>query len=167
MVAICLILFIVFTMIRQYRIERFNGLEVLVCEIYRKHTLTQSEYAAFQSWKDEEEKHCVGASKVLSIVDFKEAFREWLLENHADNETFYGLNFEIPVYDYLPSIILRGVIVDNRIASLQVDYDRATLSPEVVDAVNKFYGVLDSLHWRDMVAHQIEKYGSLFDSDND
>lgn len=152
-------------MVRQYRIDRFNGLEVLVCEIYRKHTYTQREYEAFHAWKLEQEK--IRPNEVYLESDFRSEFNEWLDSEHPEQDTFYGISEPIPTYDYQPHMVLRGVIVDNRIASLQVDYDGATLSPEVVDAVQKFYNVLDSRHWRDMVSHQIEKYGSLFASADD
>lgn len=152
-------------MVRQYRIDRFNGLEVLVCEIYRKHLYSQREYEAFHAWKLEQEK--VRPNEVYLDSDFRSDLNEWLDSEHSEQDTFFGLSDAIPTYDYHPHMVLRGVIVDNRIASLQVDYDGATLSPEVVDAVQKFYGVLDSRHWRDMVSHQIERYGSLFAPDND
>lgn len=152
-------------MVKQYRIDRFNGLEVLVCEIYRKHLYTQREYEAFHAWKLEQEK--IRPNEVYLDSDFRSDLNDWLEAEHSDQESFFGLTDPMPTYDYQPHMVLRGVIVDNRIASLQVDYDGATLSPEVVDAVQKFYNVLDSRHWRDMVSHQIERYGSLFASVDD
>lgn len=152
-------------MVRQYRIDRFNGLEVLVCEIYRKHTYTQREYEAFHAWKLEQEK--IRPNEIYIESDFRSDFNEWLDSEHSEQDTFFGISEPIPTYDYQPHMVLRGVVVDNRIASLQVDYDGATLSPEVCDAVWKFYGVMDSPHWRNMVSHQIEKYGSLFASADD
>lgn len=152
-------------MFRQYRIDRFNGLEVLVCEIFRKHTYTQLEYEAFFKWKLEQEK--IRPNSLYLDCDFRAELIEWLHQEHELEETFFGISEPIPVYDYQPHIVIRGVIVDNRIASLQVDCSASTLPPEVLDAVNKFYGVLDSRHWRDMVDHQHEKYGSLFESSDD
>lgn len=152
-------------MVRQYRIDRFNGLEVLVCEIFRKHLYTQREYEAFHAWKLEQEK--IRPNQVYLDSDFRSDLNDWLDAEHSEKDTFFGISDPIPTYDYQPYMVLRGVIVDNRIVSLQVDYDGATLSPEVVDAVQKFYSVLDSRHWRDMVSHQIERYGSLFASADD
>lgn len=152
-------------MIRQYRIDRYNGLEVLVCDVYRKHTWTQSEYEAFHAWKLDEEKK--RPNEVYLVSDFRSAFEEWLKGDLSSQETFYGLRDPISVYDNYPHIVLRGVIVENRIASLQVDYVSSVLPPEVLDEVNRFYGVLDSCHWRDMIDHQLQRYGSLFAPDND
>lgn len=152
-------------MIRQYRIDRFNGLEVLVCEIFRRHLFTQAEYEAFFKWKEDQEK--VRPNQVYLDSDFKAGLNEWLDAEHSEGETFYGITEPIPVYDYVPYMVLRGVIVNNRVASLQVDHDVTALSPEILDAVNRFYGVFDSPHWRDMVAHQLERYGSLFASVDD
>lgn len=92
---------------------------------------------------------------------------DWLDSEHGPKDTFYGLVEPVLVYDPYPAIVLRGVVIDNRIASLQVDYVQSVLYPEIFSEVNKFYGVMDSRHWRDMVAHQIDRYGSLFESDND
>lgn len=152
-------------MIRQYRIDRFNGLEVLVCEVYRKHLLTQAEHEAYLAWKEVQVKIC--PDSFASPADFRSDLNDWLDEHSEDKAPYYGLTEPIPVYDYLPAMVLRGVVVDNRIASLQVDYVASVISVEVVDAVNRFYGVLDSLHWRDMISHQIERYGSLFEPEDD
>lgn len=152
-------------MVRQYRIDRMNGLEILVCEVYRKHTWTQSEYEAFQNWKSDREK--IRALSALKQSDFVSELDEWLDQEHDSKETFYGLVQSISVFDPYPAIILRGVVVDNRLASLQVDYVSSVLYPEIFFEVNAFYGVMDSRHWRDMVSHQIDRYGSLFESDND
>lgn len=149
-------------MIRQYRIDRYNGLEFFVCECFRKHTVSQTEYNAYQSWKDaqpdasEEDK----SFSVFRIVLDEQLHRE-------DVKNYFGLDAPIPVYDNFPAIILRGVVADNRIASLQVDYAQSVLVPEVVSEINRFYGVLDSRHWRNMVSHQVERYGSLFGSADD
>lgn len=147
-------------MIRQYRIDRFNGLEVLVCEVYRKHTWNQFEYEAFQAWKQHRD-------IAFEMSDFVYELNEWLEKEHDSKDTFFGLVEPIPVYDLYPAIVLRGVVVDNRIVSLQVDYVSSVLYPEIYHEVNEFYGVMDSRHWRDMVAHQLQRYGSLFESADD
>lgn len=152
-------------MVRQYRIDRYNGLEVLVCECYRKHTWTQMENDAFQSWKVEREKNLPAMIHVQT--DFVNELNEWLDEEHEKNETFHGLVDPIPVYDSFPAIVLRSVVVDNRPASLQVDYLQSVLSPEILEEVKRFFGIFDSRHWRNMVAHQIENYGTLFKSFDD
>lgn len=152
-------------MVRQYRIDRLNGLEVLVCEVYRKHTWSQSEYEAFHAWKCEREKSC--ALNYCIESNFSLELNEWLDSEHDSKDSFFGLVEPVSVYDPYPAIVLRGVVIDNRIASLQVDYVSSVLSPEIFSEVNKFYGVMDSRHWRNMVSHQVDRYGSLFESDND
>lgn len=152
-------------MVRQYRIDRYNGLEVLVCECYRKHTWTQLEYDAFSAWKSDREKTLPPMIHLQS--DFIIELNEWLDEAVENNQTFFGLVEPIPVYDPYPAIVLRSVVVDNRPASLQVDYLQSVLSPEILEEVKRFYGVFDSRHWRNMVAHQVENYGTLFTSSDD
>lgn len=149
-------------MVRQYRIDRFNGMEILVCEVYRKHTWSQSEFEAWQAWKLDHK----DVPDSRSQSEFRLDLDDFLCEHSEDGSRFYGLSFPIPVYDHFPAIVLRGAVVDNRIVSLQVDYNSAVLSPEIYDAVVKFYGVVESRHWRDMVAHQIERYGTLFESED-
>ena len=107
-------------MVRQYRLERMQGLEVLVCEIFRLHTWTQAEYDAFQRWKDS-----LLYQEDCEQTDFKEAL-EYALNNGKDE--FFGLTDIIPLYDSFPAIVLRGIIVDNRIANLSADYAGSVLS---------------------------------------
>lgn len=136
-----------------------QGLEVLVCEIFRLHTWTQTEYDAYQSWKQAQPD-----SPDLDQSDFKE-----VLEDQLQNgkEQFFGLTGIIPLYDSFPAIVLRGIIVDNRIANLSADYNGSVLPIEVIEEIRAFYGLLDSKHWRNTVACQIERYGLLFESNND
>ena len=150
-------------MIRQYRIERFQGMEMLVCECFRKHTWTQVEFEAFRAW-------CSSSSSSVpdpNQLDFKYALEEFLKLPANAGHSFFGLTDLIPLYDPLPCVILRGVVVDNRLASLQVDYTASMLPPEILHEISSFYGVFDSRHWRNMVSHQVEKYGSLFESEDD
>lgn len=146
-------------MVRQYRLERMQGLEVLVCEIFRLHTWTQAEYDAYQRWKDS-----LLYQEDCEQIDFKEAL-EYALNNGKDE--FFGLADIIPLYDSFPAIVLRGIIVDNRIANLSADYNGSVLPIEVIEEIRAFYGLLDSKHWRNTVSCQIERYGSLFESNND
>lgn len=148
-------------MVRQYRIDRYNGLEVLVCECYRKHTWTQSEYDAYVRWSD----------SIPNVPccqdDFKSLLNDFLEDPKNEGQTFFGLSVPIPVFDNCPCLVLRGIVVDNKAASLQVDYLSSMLPPEIIDEIGRFYGVFDSRHWRNMVSHQVEKYGSLFESEDD
>lgn len=160
-------------MVRQYRIDHFNGQEILVCEVFRRHTFTQSEQDALFKFRERERQIRRDPEFSASIYDFRCALSDFLEnpENYDENgkllSTFFGLSEPVAVYDSLPAIIIRGVVYQNRIASLAVDYQQSVLSPEVVDEVNRFYNVLDSCHWRDMVSRQIDSYGSLFEPSND
>lgn len=153
-------------MIRQYRIDRFNGVEMLVCECFRKHTWTQAENDAFFLWKEQEEKR--RPNEVYLESDFCADFDDFLSSlKPGEDVKFFGLSERIPVFDTWPCIVLRGPIVDNRIAALQVDYVGSVLPVECIDEIRRFYGVMDSRHWRDTVSHQLESYGTLFSTDND
>lgn len=160
-------------MIRQYRIDRFNGQEILVCEVYRRHTFTQLEQDALFKFREREREIRQDPNYSASVYDFRCALSDFL--EHPENydadgkllRTFFGLSEPIVVYDSLPAIILRGVVYQNRIASLAVEYQQSVLSPEVIDEITRLYAVLDSRHWRDMVSRQIDTYGSLFAPDND
>lgn len=160
-------------MIRQYRIDRYNGQEIFVCEVYRKHTLTQSEHNALFKFREREREVRNDPNYSASLLDFRCALSDFLdqAENYDSDgklfRTFFGLSEPIAIYDSMPAIILRGVVYQNRIASLAVDYQQSVLSPEVIDEVTRFYAVLDSRHWRDMVSKQIDTYGSLFAPYND
>lgn len=153
-------------MIRQYRLERFNGVEMLVSEVFRKHTWTQVEYKAWQEWKQHEEEARPG--QVYLQSDFRADLNAFLASlKPGEDSIYYGLSEPIPVYDVFPHVVLRGVVVDNRIASLQVDYSADMLPVEIQSEIRIFYQVMDSRHWRDTVSHQIEKYGTLFTSQDD
>lgn len=153
-------------MIRQYRLERFNGVEMLVSEVFRKHTWTQSEYKAWRDWIDHEEK--VRPGEVHPQSAFRADLNDFLSSLKPGEDTkYYGLSEPIPVYDVFPHVILRGVVVADRIASLQVEYTADMLPCEIQSEIRTFYEVMDSRHWRDTVSHQIEKYGTLFTSPDD
>lgn len=160
-------------MIRQYRIDRFNGQEILVCEVFRRHTFTQLEQDALFKFRERERELRNDPEFSASVYDFRCALSDFLeqTDNYDENgkllRTFFGLSEPVAVYDSLPAIIIRGVVYQNRIASLAVDYQQSVLSPEVVDEINRFYGVLDSRHWRDMVSKQLDGYGSLFEPSDD
>lgn len=147
-------------MIRQYRIECIQGMEVLFCECFRKHTWTQSEYDAYLKWSE------TVHEPFFSQDDFKAQLVEFLEDPQNEGDDFFGLLEPIPVFDSFPCMILRGVIVGNKVASLQVDYVGSMLPPEILHEISEFYGVFDSRHWRNMVSSQVEKYGSLFESED-
>lgn len=151
-------------MIRQYRLDRFNGVEWLVCEIYFKHTWTQSEVDAYLSFVDEDIEGRVGFQR----DDFRHLLDDWLEKEHAEGDTFYGLTQPIPVIETVPHLVLRGAIVDrNRIGSLAVDFLPSVTVVEVKDAVDRFLDFTRSPHWRNTVLTQISNYGSLFGSEDD
>ena len=146
-------------MVRQYRIDRFNGMEILVCEVFRKHLFTQSEHDALVKYNEEH------LDAPLTDSDFRTIVNEELSKDGVDE--FLGLRWPIPLYDATPELILRGPVVENHLVSLQVEYVPSVLPPQVLDEVNRFYGVLDSRHWRSTITNQLERYGSLFESADD
>lgn len=146
-------------MVRQYRIDRFNGMEILVCEVYRKHLFTQAEHQALLKYNEEHPDAHLGCAEFRLVVD------EALAQEGVDE--YAGLRWPIPVYDTTPEVVLRGPVVENRIAQLQVEYLPSVLPVEVCDEVRRFYDVLEERHWRSMIANQIARYGSLFESEDD
>lgn len=146
-------------MVRQYRIDRFNGMEILVCEVFDKHLFTQFEHDALVRYNEEH------LDSPFTNADFRMYVNDELSKDGV-NEVF-GLRFPIPVYDSVPVIVLRGPVIDNRLASLQVDYQAAALPVMVIDEIRRFYEVLESRHWRDAIDKQLTAYGSLFESFGD
>lgn len=150
---------------RHYRIDRFNGMELLVCEVFTKHTWSQAENDAFFHWKEDKFPNRELSQELnlryLFLADLDDVL------NDESRKDFYGLTGPIPVYNFLASLILRGPVFDNRIMSLQVEYDGTVLPPVVCEEIRRFYEVLDSPHWRDMISHQVEQYGTLFGSKDD
>lgn len=146
-------------MVRQYRIDRFNGMEILVCEVYNRHLFNQAEHEALVAYNEEH------LQDPVSNADFRSIVNDALSQEGVDS--YLGLKWPIPVFDSTPCVILRGPVIDNRIMSLQVEYVPSVGSAIVCDEVRKFYDLMDSRHWRDTINHQLEKYGSLFESQDD
>ena len=146
-------------MVRQYRIDRFNGMEILVCECYERHLFNQAEHQALVEYNEEHLQDPVSNSEFRIIVN------EALEQEGVDS--YLGLKWPIPVYDSTPCVILRGPVIDNRIMSLQVEYIPSVGDATVCDEVRRFYMLMDSRHWRDTINHQLEKYGSLFEPEDD
>lgn len=150
-------------MIKQYRIERFNGIEWLVCEIYFKHTWNKQENDAYAEFMNVPGDIHIGISK----SEFRVLLDEWLQKDHLPQETFYGLLEPIPVVETIPHLVMRGAIVNNRIASLNVDYMDSVTPQVVMDSISTFYSFVRSPYWRSSISNMIDRYGSLFSSDND
>lgn len=150
-------------MVRQYRIERLQGAEVLVCEVYDRYLWTHEQYNAFEAWLEEhrkEYKHCP------TYADFSTLLNEWCDIEHGEDETFYGLREPIPVLNPYPSVVLRGIVVDNRFVELHMSFLPSVTIGVMEDEFHRFSSFLQSPHWRNTVARQIQDYGSLFTSDN-
>lgn len=146
-------------MVRQYRIDRFNGMEILVCECYQRHLFTQAEHDALVKYNEEHLKAPVSNSEFRIIVN------EALAQEGVDS--YLGLKWPIPSFDSTPCVVLRGPVIDNHIASLQVEYLPSVGSGTVCDEVWKFYQFMDSRYWRNTIDHQLERYGSLFEPQDD
>lgn len=146
-------------MVRQYRIDRFNGMEILVCEVFDRHLFTQAEHEALVLYNEDH------LDTPLSNAEFRLYVNDELSKDGVDE--VLGLRFPIPVFDSVPVVILRGPVVDNRLVSLQVEFVRSVLPTMVEDEVRRFFQVLEGRHWRDMIDRQISAYGSLFESSGD
>lgn len=149
-------------MVRQYRIDRFNGLEFLVCEVYDRYFWSSLEYDAFNEWAKSLPEGCKA-----SHSDFRVELNEWCDQEHSEHDTFYGLVEPIPSISPIPCMVLRGVIIDKRVRSLEVDFQESQTSLYVVEEVKSFMRFTDNPHWRNSVACQFEKYGTLFTSQDD
>lgn len=150
-------------MIKQYRLERYNGIEWLVCEIFFKHTWNKQENDAYAEFLEAPGDINVGISR----AEFCHLLDEWLEKDHLPQETFYGLSEPISVVETIPHLVMRGAIVDNRIASLNVDYMNSVTPQVVMDSISTFYGFVRSPHWRSSISNMIDRYGSLFGSSDD
>lgn len=151
-------------MVKQFRIERLQGVEVLVCEFYAKHTWNKQEMDAYL--------HHIEGLKFLNLQekctqeDFRIELDEWLQKEHAPGDTFCGLTEPIPVYEYSPHMVIRGAIVDNKVASFSCDFAAIVSQLEVLDGVHAFFDFIRSPHWRNTIAMSVPNYGSLFVTDN-
>lgn len=148
-------------MIRQWRIDRFNGIEWLVCEVYFKHTWNKQENDAYAAFLD------LPANAGISKSEFRVLCDEWFQKDHEPHDSFFGLVEPIPVIECLPHLVIRGAIVNNRVASLNVDYMDSVTPQVVMDSVSNFYGFMRLPHWRSSVSSMVSKYGSLFGSEDD
>lgn len=151
-------------MVRQYRIERLQGVEVLVCEVYDRYLWSRFETEAYEKWRLE---HGHEFDKPVVPADFKVHLDEWCDMEHGENETFYGLREPIPSINPYPSIVLRGVIVDNRFVEIHLSFVPSVTVGFYEDEFQRFSRFLRSPHWRNTVAYQLQQYGSLFTPDDD
>lgn len=149
-------------MTRQYRIERYQGVEFLVCEFYNRHTWTKSELDAFSKFSDFYKDRLIASQD-----DFRVSLDEWLKEDHSPDDTFFGLSEPIPIIEYIPCVVVRGAVVNNKIASVACDFQPSVTPLEVMDCIGKLFEFVRSPHWRNTILHSISDYGTLFGPDND
>lgn len=152
-------------MIKQFRIDRFQGVEFLVLEAYNRHTWTKTETDAYLHYLDGLE--FLNLKESCTRDDFRILLDEWLEKEHAEGETFSGLSEPIPVVESIPCVVVRGAIVNNKVASIAADFMASVTPLEVMDLVGKFFEFVRSPHWRNTINHSIQKYGSLFGSEDD
>lgn len=131
-------------MLRQYRIEKANGLEFVVQETYRPYTWSKDEYDKFSKLVENE-------NDVAKVEDIRLKFRE-------DNE--------IPIYCTLPCVVIRGLIFQGKPVEFNISSDPSEVSPMVMSEFNTFLGIFDG-HWRNMINCQRDRYGELFGSIDD
>ena len=148
-------------MVKQFRIEHLHGVEVLVCEFYAKHTWNPQEIDAYHKFREDGK-----FTLIPSPNDFRVALDEWLALEHDPQESFFGLSEPIPVYEYAPHMVIRGAIVNNKVASFSADYAASVSQREVLDGVDLFFEFVRSPHWRNTISLSVPNYGSLFVTDN-
>ena len=149
-------------MVRQYRIERVQGMEFLVCEVYDRYFWNQGQYEAFQEWVKTLPKGCKP-----TYDDFRFELNEWCDKEHDEKDTFFGLRDPIPSISPLPCIVLRGLVVNQVLRSFQIDSSESVTSLELEDEFHRFVRFTSNPHWRNTVFHNIERYGQLFASEDD
>lgn len=161
-------------MLYTYRIERVNGVEFVVQEHFRKRLMTQQEIEEFQVFKD----------KYLELVSADTYEMSSDLENFfikdVHDHGVYDLNEvsgiealktafrdykQIPVMELFPCCVVRGAVVNNKVVEIYSSYLDSVLPGEVENDIHRFYGLFDSIHWRNTIAYQRDKqYGNLFKS---
>lgn len=149
-------------MVRQYRIDRYQGMEFLVCEVYDRYFWNQGEYEAWQNWT-----RSLPEGTKPTYEDFRIQLNEWCELEHDEKDTFFGLREPIPVISPVPCIILRGLVVNQVLRSFQIETSEAVSSLLLEDEFHRFVRYTSNSHWRNSVASQIERYGSLFTSQDD
>lgn len=149
-------------MVRQYRIERIQGMEFLVCEVFDRYFWNQGQYEAFQAWSKTLPEGCKA-----SYSDFRIELNEWCDQEHDENDTFFGLKEPIPAISPIPCIVMRGLIINQVLRSFQIETSESVTSLFLEDEFHRFVRFTSNPHWRNTVAHQLEQYGSLFTSQDD
>lgn len=150
-------------MVKQFRIEHLQGVEILVCEFFAKHTWNQDETKAYLDFLASDEKYHRG----MTHSDFRVLLDEWLDHEHPADETFFGLVEPIPIFEPSPHMVIRGAVVNGKIASVAADFAGSVTQNEVLDGLHSFFEFVRSPHWRNSIQVGIEKYGSLFGADID
>lgn len=151
-------------MVRQYRIERLQGAEVLVCEVYDRYLWSSRELEAFEKWRVDRSRE---VDTLVLPDDFRVLLDEWCDMEHSDSDTFYGLREPIHVINPFPSIVLRGVVVGNRFVEINLSFVPSVTVGFYSDEFYRFSRFITSPHWRNTVSNQLKTYGSLFESVDD
>lgn len=133
------------SVVRTYRIEPFNGAELVIQETYRERDFTQVEYEDFHKLVED-----------LTEVDQIAAAR-----------CQYRLDHHIPSHEETPGVVISGLYLNGSVRELNVRYKESCSGLYVVEEIRRYYGIFFSLHWRNMIACQRDNYGSLFDSVDD
>lgn len=131
-------------MLRQYRIEKSNGMEFVLQESFRKYTWTKKEFDKFSKLVEH-------LSDVKEIEAVRNKFRE---EN------------EIPIYCQSPCVVIRAAVFNSKPVEFYISSDPSEVSPVVQSELNEFLNIFDG-HWRNMISCQRDRYGELFASSDD
>ena len=133
------------SVIRTYRIEPFNGAELVIQETYCERLLTQAEYEDFHKLVED-----------LTDVDEIEAAR-----------SKYRLDHYIPAHEEIPSVVISGLYLDGHIREINARFKPGCTSLFDTSEIHRYFSIFDSRHWRNMIACQRDNYGSLFGSVDD
>lgn len=76
---------------------------------------------------------------------------------------------EHPIYEINPSIVLVAHLSDfnEHCVRLECGCKQSVIPNQLALEVHDFMDFIQNKHWRNMIAIQNDRYGSLFDADND
>lgn len=159
-------------MLYTYRIERFNGVEYVIQEHYRKRIPTQEDSDRFQLFKETYLEFLSGKLETDDMLygyfsEYIAAHGIWNFDEVRDIEdakSVFREIYQIPVMETFPCCVVRGAVIDNKVVELQCSYVNSVLPGEVENDIHRFYGLFDSIHWRNTISYQRDKmYGCLFE----
>lgn len=165
-------------MLYTYRIERANGVEFVIQEHFRKRIFTQDDVDGFQRFKEIYSNWISGLFDGDEVAKTRYSTELTCFAGETAEHGVYDLNdvsgveslkslyrhfAQIPVMEAFPCCVVRGAVINNKVVEIQCSYLDSVLPGEVESDIHRFYGLFDSIHWRNTIAYQRDKhYGCLF-----